>query len=76
MRTENDISQHTNHFDSNSDAKFLGWQKTISGETVALYNITASGHPSCGSTVSEKSLQQMNLQIPETPSPQTSVKNL
>jgi len=67
MRTENNMSEHTNQSDSNSDAKFLGWQKTKSGETVALYNVTASGHPSCGSTVSEKSLQQMNLQIPEIP---------
>jgi hypothetical protein len=76
MRTENDISEHNNQSDSNSDAKFLGWQRTMSGEAVALYNITASGHPSCGSTVSEKSLEKMNLQVPETPPPQTPVKNL
>jgi hypothetical protein len=49
------------------DAIFMGWQKTSSGEDFALYNITAAGHPSLGSTVTGLSLLKMNLQIPQTP---------
>jgi len=48
------------------DAIFMGWQKTKSGEIFALYNITAAGHPSLGSTVTDKSLLKLNLQIPQT----------
>lgn len=76
MRTEKNISALTDRSDADSDAKFLGWQKTKSGEPVALYNITAAGHPSYGSTVSEKSLEKMNLEIPETPPRRTSMENL
>ncbi len=76
MPTEKNIPEQINQSGWDSDAKFLGWQETKSGEAVALYNITASGHPSCGSTVSEKSLQQMNLQIPETPPPRSPAKKL
>ena len=49
------------------DAVFRGWQKTSSGEVFALYNITAAGHPSLGSTVTDESLLKLNLQIPQTP---------
>ncbi|MHB1049720.1 MAG: hypothetical protein ACYC09_06550 [Bacteroidota bacterium] len=52
---------------SDSDASFFGWQEGYSGESVALYNITAQGHPSFGSTVSEKSLRKLNLRVPNTP---------
>ncbi len=76
MRTENRMSEYNNQPASDSDAKFLGWQETKSGEVVALYNITVSGHPSCGSTVSEKSLHEMKLQIPETPPPRNSPEKL
>jgi len=76
MRTENTKSEYNNQPASDSDAKFLGWQETKSGDVVALYNITVPGHPSCGSTVSEKSLQQMNLQIPETPLSRTPPEKL
>jgi len=48
-------------------AKFLGWQKTSLGETFALYNITAAGHPSFGSTVTSKTLHKLNLQAPTAP---------
>jgi hypothetical protein len=48
-----------------SDAEFLGWQETSTGETIALYNITAKNHPSCGSTVTDKILRDLNLQIPK-----------
>jgi hypothetical protein len=51
------------------DAIFLGWQKTSVGEPFALYTITAADHPSLGSTVTDKSLLKLNLQIPRTPPP-------
>jgi hypothetical protein len=57
------------------DAVFLGWQKKRVGEPLALYNITAKGHPSFGSTVTKKSLSKLNLKIPPTPFPQGRVKN-
>jgi hypothetical protein len=49
------------------DAVFMGWQKMESGELLALYNVTAAGHPSLGSTVTDKSLLELNLQVPQTP---------
>ncbi len=49
------------------DATFLGWQKTRAGGTFALYTITAVGHPSLGSTVTDRGLRKLNLQIPLTP---------
>ena len=51
----------------NDDAVFKGWQTTRSGELFALYTITATDHPSCGSTVTDKSLRNLNLRIPQTP---------
>jgi hypothetical protein len=54
----------------NEDAVFMGWQKTGSGEAFALYNITAAGHPSLGSTVTGEGLRKLDLQIPRTPFPQ------
>lgn len=75
MRTEDKMSERTNPSSSDSDAKFLGWQKTGSGEVFALYNITAADHPSFGSTVTEKGLQKLNLRVPATPLPQGPVNN-
>jgi hypothetical protein len=49
------------------DAVFMGWQTAGGGKAVALYNVTAAGHPSFGSTVTEKSLLKLNLQVPQTP---------
>jgi hypothetical protein len=66
---EVNMSEHTSRSVPNSDAKFLGWQDTLSGESFALYNITAEDHPSFGSTVSEISLQKLNLQVPDAPHP-------
>jgi hypothetical protein len=48
------------------DAVFIGWQKTSWGEIIGLYNITAAGHPSYGSTVTEKTLRKMHLRTPRT----------
>jgi hypothetical protein len=76
MKTNNGRSEHNKLPASDADAKFLGWQKTKSGEVVALYNVTASDHPSCGSTVSERSLHEMNLKIPETPPPRTGLEKM
>jgi hypothetical protein len=64
------MSKRTNRSVPNSDAKFLGWQETLSGESIALYNITTEDHPSFGSTVTEISLQKLNLQVPDTPHPE------
>ena len=49
------------------DAIFLGWQRTRVGGAFALYTITAAGHPSLGSTVTDRGLRKLNLQIPLTP---------
>lgn len=51
-------------FAPDSDAEFIGWQETPSGEVFALYIVTAAGHPLCGSTVSEKTLKKLNLKPP------------
>jgi hypothetical protein len=48
--------KHKNTSVTDSDAVFLGWQKTHSGEVLALYNIAAASHPSYGSTVTENTL--------------------
>jgi hypothetical protein len=45
----------------------MGWQKTSLGEAFALYTFTAAGHPSLGSTVTDKGLARLNLHIPHTP---------
>ena len=47
--------------ESKSDAEFIGWQETLSSEAIALYTITAAGHPSFGSTVTEENLNLLNL---------------
>jgi len=44
---------------------FLGWQKTGSGEEIALYNVTAENHPLYGSTVTGRTLQAHNLPVPQ-----------
>jgi hypothetical protein len=49
-----------------SGVLFLGSLKTLSGERVALYNIIAANHPFQGSTVSERTLNKLNLQIPNS----------
>lgn len=49
---------------SGSDAVFLGWQETLSGVAIALYNITACNHPSFGSTVTDRVLRELDLKVP------------
>lgn len=48
------------------DAVFKGWQETGRGSSFPLYTITATDHPSRGSTVSEQTLHKLNLQVPES----------
>ena len=66
MTTKNqgDVSDSA-HPAPTEDAAFLGWQKIPRGDLVALYRVTAAGHPSYGSTVSDKTLLNLNLRIPE-----------
>ena len=59
---------------ADSDAKFLGWQGTKSGEVFALYTVTAKDHPLYQSTVSERTLRKQQLEIPPTPPPDRPVK--
>jgi hypothetical protein len=64
-RTQN---QKSNKSDAvNSDAVFIGWQKTPLGEAFPLYNVTAKNHPLYQSTVSDQTLREQNLKIPQTP---------
>jgi phage/plasmid-like protein (TIGR03299 family) len=55
--------------DPDSDAAFLGWQGSLSGDIFPLYTITAEDHRSCHSTVSDVTLRKMHLRTPRTPSP-------
>jgi hypothetical protein len=57
----------------NSDAVFVGWQKMSSGEEFPLYNITSKHHPSKDSTVSNDTLRKLNLRVPTTPTPSSSL---
>ena len=43
------------------DAVFIGWQPNCEGGVFPLFTITASGHPSYGSTVSDETLRALNL---------------
>ncbi len=52
-----------------ADAAFAGWQETSRGGSFALYIVTASDHPSRGSTLSREGLQKLDLQVPRTPIP-------
>jgi phage/plasmid-like protein (TIGR03299 family) len=63
------MSKHTKPSDSDSDAKFLGWQGKISGELFPLFNITVTDHPLYQSTVSESTLRRLHLRVPRIPSP-------
>src|SRR5512140_428994 len=66
-RGEAQMCEDAKPMGAESDAIFLGWQKTRSGKTFALYNVTAKNHPFRGSTVTETSLHRLNLRVPGTP---------
>jgi phage/plasmid-like protein (TIGR03299 family) len=55
--------------DPDSDATFLGWQDSLSGDIFPLYTVTVGDHPLCHSTVSDVTLRKMHLRIPRTLSP-------
>jgi hypothetical protein len=67
MGTEANMSDDEFPSARGPDATFLGWQRTSSGNVFALYTVTAANHPSRGSTVSERGLRKLDLQVPETP---------
>ncbi|MGD1046384.1 MAG: hypothetical protein ABR936_13825 [Bacteroidota bacterium] len=82
-RQDSDISEYGNQNQksndsgsANSDAVFIGWQNTPSGEIFPLYNVTAENHPLYRSTVSDQTLRKQNLKIPQTPPPERNVKSL
>jgi hypothetical protein len=52
---------------SDVDAEFVGWQRTPSGERVALFTVTGEEHPLYPCTVTEKILREQRLQIPAAP---------
>ena len=58
------MPEHKNPPGSDSDANFLGWQKTLPGEFFPLFNITIADHPLFHSTVSDATLRKMRLRVP------------
>jgi hypothetical protein len=70
------MPEQTHPSSSDSDARFIGWQENLKGEVLALYNITAANHPLYGSTVTGKSLRDMNLHVPDAPPPEGPVGKL
>jgi phage/plasmid-like protein (TIGR03299 family) len=55
--------------DLDSDAAFIGWQGSMSGDIFPLYTITVENHPSFHSTVTDVTLRKMSLRTPRTLSP-------
>lgn len=60
------MREHTNPLASNCDANFIGWQKTLSGKSFPLFNITIADHPLYRSTVSDETLRRLHLRVPRT----------
>ena len=48
-----------------SDAKFVGWQETVSGKSFPLFSITIADHPAYRSTVSDATLRSLGLRVPQ-----------
>jgi len=61
------MAKRTNRSDTKSEAEFIGWQEGRGGIRLALFNITADGHPSNGSTVCEPTLRKLDIHVPEVP---------
>jgi hypothetical protein len=68
------VARHINPAGTKADAIFLGWQKTLSGECFPLFNIIVADHPLYQSTVSDATLQRLNLRVPRTSSPYPEVR--
>jgi hypothetical protein len=60
------MPEHMNPPSSDSDANFIGWQKTLSGKSFPLFNITIADHPLYRSTVSDATLRRLCLRVPRT----------
>jgi hypothetical protein len=52
----------------NSDAEFIGYQESRSSQPIACFNILNKKSDKFESTVTEKTLQKLKLQVPEYPS--------
>ena len=61
--------------DRSAQAVFIGWQWTSTGKLYPLYNNSVEGHLYFGSTVSDKTLRRLGLDIPQTPPPHLPLKN-
>jgi hypothetical protein len=61
------MAKSSNRSGKKSDAVFIGWQKSTNDTYLALFNVIVDDHPSHGSTVSELTLHELNLQIPRVP---------
>ncbi len=61
--------EHSKLPGSDSDAQFLGWQNTLSGEIFPVFNITVANHPFNHSTVTDTTLRRLGLRVPQTLSP-------
>ncbi len=61
------MAKRSNRSDTKSEAVFIGWQEGLGGTRLALFNITADGHPASGSTVSETTLRELDIQVPRVP---------
>ncbi len=66
-RMEGRMAENEDISETGADAEFLGWQRTSSGGDVPLFNVTAEGHPSFGSTLTEKGLKKLDLKVPDIP---------
>ncbi len=67
MRNKAKILKHADLPSLNSDAEFIGWQKTSLGKPFPLFNITIAAHPSFESTVSDATLRKLGLRVPQRP---------
>jgi len=77
MSEQSTQNQKSDKLDAvNSDAVFIGWQNTPSGDVFPLYNVTAKNHPLYCSTVSDQTLREHNLKIPQTPNLHSDEKRL
>ena len=52
-------------FNLNGEAIFIGIRETISGDAFPLKSVTVENHPLRGSTGTENTLNNLNLQVPE-----------
>jgi phage/plasmid-like protein (TIGR03299 family) len=69
MQKETSMTKHNIPSDSDSDATFIGWQRSLKDDDTPLFNITATDHPLYQSTVTEATLRRLHLQVPKATSP-------